>query len=86
VPNVNNVQDGVWDDVSGETFLRTLLSMPTQGAKFDVVSAAPDQAGVFFLIQIVCAHSLECRAWRDSAVLKYQLRGLTCRKDYYRSA
>ena len=45
---MNNVQDGVWDDVSGETFLRTLLSMPTQGAKFDVVSAAPDQAGVFF--------------------------------------
>lgn len=30
-------QDGAWDDVSGETFLRTLLSMPTQGAKFDVV-------------------------------------------------
>ena len=32
-------QDGAWDDVSGETFLRTLLSMPTQGAKFDVVSS-----------------------------------------------
>ncbi len=41
------MQDGVWDDVSGETFLRTLLSMPTQGAKFDVVSAAPTPCEVY---------------------------------------
>jgi len=30
-------QNGAWDDVSGETFLRTLLSMPVQGAKFKTV-------------------------------------------------
>lgn len=27
-------RDGTWDDVSGETFLRTLLTMPVQPAKF----------------------------------------------------
>ena len=30
-------QNGAWDDVSGETFLRTLLSMPVQAAKFKTV-------------------------------------------------
>ena len=30
-------QTGAWDDVSGETFLRTLLSMPVQAAKFRTV-------------------------------------------------
>ena len=30
-------QTGAWDDVSGETFLRTLLSMPIQAAKFRTV-------------------------------------------------
>ena len=31
------MQNGPWEDVSGDTFLRTLLSMPIQGAKFDTV-------------------------------------------------
>lgn len=29
-------RDGAWDDVSGETFLRTLMSMPPEEAKYDV--------------------------------------------------
>lgn len=29
------MQQGRWDDVSGETFLRTLLSMPVASAKYD---------------------------------------------------
>ena len=32
------VQSGAWDDVSGETFLRKLLSMPTEHAKWTTVS------------------------------------------------
>ncbi len=32
------LQEGTWDDVSGETFLRTLLAMPVQEAKYSVVS------------------------------------------------
>lgn len=31
------LQEGTWDDVSGETFLRTLLAMPVQEAKYSVV-------------------------------------------------
>jgi len=33
-------QDGAWDDVSGETFLRTLLTMPIQEAKYSVVRSS----------------------------------------------
>jgi len=29
-------REGTWDDVSGETFLRTLLTMPVQQAKYSV--------------------------------------------------
>ena len=36
-----DVQDGAWDDVSGETFLRKLLTMPIQEAKWNVVRASP---------------------------------------------
>ena len=31
------VQDGAWDDVSGETFLRELLSMPIEHAGYNMV-------------------------------------------------
>lgn len=41
------MQDGHWSDVSGDTFLRTLLSMPVEAAKYDLVSTwamhAPNQ-------------------------------------------
>jgi hypothetical protein len=33
----NCMQEGSWDDVCGETFLRTLLGMPVQEAKYSVV-------------------------------------------------
>lgn len=31
------VQNGAWDDVSGENFLRTLLGMPIEAARWDTV-------------------------------------------------
>jgi hypothetical protein len=34
------VQNGAWDDVSGETFLRNLLARGIEGAKYDLVSSA----------------------------------------------
>jgi len=33
------VQNGSWDEVSGEAFLRKLLSMPIEEAKFNTVSS-----------------------------------------------
>jgi len=33
-PTINNRQVGSWDDVSGESFLRQLLSMPVEEATF----------------------------------------------------
>ena len=36
-----DVQDGAWDDVSGETFLRKLLSMPIEAAKWKTVRVLP---------------------------------------------
>lgn len=38
LPFATPLQDGSWDDVSGETFLRRLLAMPIQEAKWNVVS------------------------------------------------
>jgi hypothetical protein len=38
---VLNSQDGAWDDVSGESFIRKLLTMPIQEAKWNVVRAHP---------------------------------------------
>ena len=35
------LQEGVWDDVSGETFLRKLLSMPVESAKYNTVCSPP---------------------------------------------
>jgi hypothetical protein len=32
------LQDGSWDEISGEDFLRKLLSMPIEEAKFNTVS------------------------------------------------
>ena len=34
---ISTVQDGAWDDVSGETFLRELLSMPIEHAGYNMV-------------------------------------------------
>ena len=39
------VQDGAWDDVSGETFLRKLLSMPIEAAKWKTVRVPPCASG-----------------------------------------
>ena len=36
--HVLHVQSGAWDDVSGETFLRKLLAMPIEHAKWTTVS------------------------------------------------
>jgi hypothetical protein len=33
------LQDGSWDEISGEAFLRKLLSMPIEEAKYNTVSA-----------------------------------------------
>lgn len=36
--HMSTLQSGAWDDVSGETFLRNLLSMPLEHAKWTTVS------------------------------------------------
>ena len=36
--HIFTLQSGAWDDVSGETFLRNLLSMPLEHAKWTTVS------------------------------------------------
>ncbi len=42
---LNVARDGAWEDVSGQTFLRTLLSMPIGEAKYDV--GRPDMCESF---------------------------------------
>lgn len=34
-------QDGAWDDVSGDNFLRKLLSMPVEHASYNMVALEP---------------------------------------------
>lgn len=64
-----NAQDGAWDDVSGETFLRKLLTMPIQEAKYNVVRASPGcmYADVQRPYQITPRHCTRYKAATESA-------------------
>ena len=54
---MSTLQSGGWDDVSGETFLRNLLSMPLEHAKWNTVSSLMFTVYIF-LIQKNTHHTL----------------------------
>lgn len=45
------LQSGGWDDVSGETFLRNLLSMPLEHAKWTTVSPLTSNVDNFSMLE-----------------------------------
>lgn len=50
-------RDGAWDDVSGESFLRLLLSMPIEHATYTTVSSHSFARGMMTLGGLITTES-----------------------------
>jgi len=60
------MQQGSWDDISGETFLRGLLSRGIEVAQYSVVSP------IFgHLYQMFCTYNIACCGSPSQAVMTY---------------